>query len=358
MGALKTVARKIGGSPPFDTFVKLLGTCPTLGTPALRVLMYHRVDELDSRSDLDPSLISATPDQFARQLSWLSRDFDLISGDDLLAISRGQQSFPRRPLLLTFDDAYADFVTHALPTLTRYDAPAVLFVATAYTDGDETAFWWDRLFTALVQSQFRGQLDCGLGQLHIANADDAQRQFKRLKQQLKHLPHEVMLQEVASLERQTNATPPAPAVLGWDVLRSASSNRVMVAPHTHRHPLLDRLSLAEAKREIITSRQRIEEEIGHCPPVFAFPSGHYNAPVTEALRSAGFELGFTTVRGMNHLATDDRLLLRRNNVGRLTPDGLLRAQLIEPARWLRPVMNDAFAPPLSADSRNMAPSLS
>ncbi|MGV3561259.1 polysaccharide deacetylase family protein [Larkinella arboricola] len=45
------------------------------------------------------------------------------------------KSLPDRSVLITFDDAYVNNLTHALPILQRFGMNAVLFVPTAFTGG-------------------------------------------------------------------------------------------------------------------------------------------------------------------------------------------------------------------------------
>src|SRR5258708_37232004 len=44
-------------------------------------------------------------------------------------------TLPERPVVLTFDDGYADFFTEALPVLKRYGFVATLYVPTAFVGG-------------------------------------------------------------------------------------------------------------------------------------------------------------------------------------------------------------------------------
>ena len=81
-------------------------------TGSLSVFMYHRIAEVEDRPDLDPSLLSATPAEFERQISYLAATERTISLADLLA-ARPVPSSLRGAVLVTFDDAYLDFAEHA-----------------------------------------------------------------------------------------------------------------------------------------------------------------------------------------------------------------------------------------------------
>jgi peptidoglycan/xylan/chitin deacetylase (PgdA/CDA1 family) len=90
--------------------------------PALRVLMYHRVDAAPDRS-------TVTPEQLERQIRWLrARGYTLVRLQDVVRHATGGIPLPGRPVLLTFDDGTADAHDVLLPVLRRLDAPAAVFV--------------------------------------------------------------------------------------------------------------------------------------------------------------------------------------------------------------------------------------
>ena len=99
----------------------------------LRILMYHSISELSS----DPHAVS--PTHFAKQMEWLvGRNYQVVPL--LEGIERLKQQKPLRKLVvITFDDALADFIPGALPVLSRHSFPATLFVPTGLIG--KTAEW-------------------------------------------------------------------------------------------------------------------------------------------------------------------------------------------------------------------------
>ncbi len=101
----------------------------------LRVLMYHKIRP----SIADGLTVSTT--QFAQQLQYLrTAGYTPISLSDLLTAHQQRSPLLRRVVLLTIDDAYADFIAHALPILSQYAMPATLFVPMAHIGGHND---WD-----------------------------------------------------------------------------------------------------------------------------------------------------------------------------------------------------------------------
>ncbi len=94
----------------------------------LPVLMYHHVGKALPGTNPD---LTVSPAQFERQLRWLkSRGYTSILSTDWLNYVTHGNALPKRPLLLTFDDAYADLAEYCFPLLEKYGFTAVVFVPT------------------------------------------------------------------------------------------------------------------------------------------------------------------------------------------------------------------------------------
>jgi peptidoglycan/xylan/chitin deacetylase (PgdA/CDA1 family) len=85
---------------------------------------------------------SVPPARFRHQLDSLQRaGYRFIHPDELLAYLDGRAGLPRRPLLLTFDDCYADLVDTVLPELVERGIPAVALAVSGLIGGSNQ---WDR----------------------------------------------------------------------------------------------------------------------------------------------------------------------------------------------------------------------
>jgi peptidoglycan/xylan/chitin deacetylase (PgdA/CDA1 family) len=294
----------------------------------LHVLTYHRVDWPENTPHLNPRLISATPENFLRQVDFLAEQRHGVSVQEVLAAVENGTQLPPRSVLITFDDAYRDFAENAWPALRERKLPVTLFVPTAYPDQPQRAFWWDRVWQALAAANCpRVELE-GLGVLSLADGGARLSAARRIAQRVKSLPHAQAMELVETICRRLHAPPPVNAVLAWDELRRLAAEGVTLAPHTRTHPLLNRLPESEVHQEVVGAREDLEREVGPVPPVFAYPAGGYNDAVVRIVQEAGFRLAFTTLRGSVRFPLGDPLRARRINVGRNTPHALLRAQLI------------------------------
>ena len=106
---------------------------PGPNTVKVPILTYHYIrTNLDSRDRLGFAL-SVTPADFAAQMDWLAANgFHPITPSDLFAFLSGTRGLPSRPVILSFDDGYADFYTTALPILRAHDFTAVAYVVSGF----------------------------------------------------------------------------------------------------------------------------------------------------------------------------------------------------------------------------------
>jgi peptidoglycan/xylan/chitin deacetylase (PgdA/CDA1 family) len=63
--------------------------------------------------------------------------------------------------------------------------------------------------------------------------------------------------------------------------------------HSHTHPDLTTLSPGELEREVLGSKQILEDLVGRPVTAFCYPDGLSNTRVADAVRGAGFEVAFT-----------------------------------------------------------------
>jgi peptidoglycan/xylan/chitin deacetylase (PgdA/CDA1 family) len=97
------------------------------------IVTYHylRVNP-DTRDRLGFAL-SVTPADFAAQMDWLARaGYHPITTEDLYAYLNHTRGLPSKPVILTFDDGYADFYTTALPILKSHDFKATAYIVSGF----------------------------------------------------------------------------------------------------------------------------------------------------------------------------------------------------------------------------------
>jgi peptidoglycan/xylan/chitin deacetylase (PgdA/CDA1 family) len=293
----------------------------------LRVLTYHRVADPE-KTPLRYPRVTVKPAAFEQQLRFLSQRYPVVSMADVLRAVAAGGRLPERAVLITFDDATRDFVENALPVLERYHLPATLFVPTAFPGRPELAFWWDRLYSAIQCADGNRPVQTPLGPLPVGSTAQRKQAFNRLRAYVKSTPHQAAMAWVDRFCAELQAPPVEGDVLTWEELRQVVKAGVALGAHTRTHPMMDQIPAEVVRSEAAGSRQDLREQTGEMLPIFAYPSGGYNREVLKILAEEGFQLAFTTQRGLNAFPPADPYQVRRVNVGPRTTLPLLRAQLL------------------------------
>ncbi len=112
----------------------------------------------------------------------LEKGYETISFLDLKESIETGKKLPQRPVIITFDDAYENFRTHALPILKRLQLKATLFVPVAFLG--KTNLWdhgSEKILTAeeLKRIEDDGSIEIGIHSfLHRSYAELAPEDMK------------------------------------------------------------------------------------------------------------------------------------------------------------------------------------
>ena len=215
-------------------------------------LLYHHVGP---QLPGDLQAISVSPQHFERQMRWLARrGYTGITAIDWLRWRRNGSGLPEKPIIITFDDAYADTAECALPILRRYGFGAVIFVVTGLVGGTNC---WD---------EARG----------------------------------------SSTRRLMTA----------EQIRYWSRQGIEFGAHSRTHADLSRLSASDIATEVVGSKKDLSSLLGSPPICFAYPYGAYNEVVRDLVQSE-FDLAFGVDEGINYLRSDPHGM-RRIHIGPTT----------------------------------------
>ena len=140
------------------------------------------------------------------------------------------------------------------------------------------------------------------GRYSLRSIGERLRVASMIKNRLKKLPDAQKNLLIETLLNISSVDIPAnlgkEVVLSWDNVREMANNSITFGAHTVAHPILTKLSLEEARREISESKKRIEEELGKPVTSFAYPEGlpsAFNRELKEILKETGFVCAVTTV---------------------------------------------------------------
>lgn len=98
------------------------------------VLMYHSISEFSERSVHPYFETSTSPRVFEEHMKCLFENgYSAIALNELPTVMRNGKG-ASRPVIITFDDGYRDFLVNAFPILEKYGFSAIVFLATGLMD--------------------------------------------------------------------------------------------------------------------------------------------------------------------------------------------------------------------------------
>jgi peptidoglycan/xylan/chitin deacetylase (PgdA/CDA1 family) len=198
------------------------------------ILMYHKVGDAPPGSKMLKLWVSST--MFRRQMNYLKkRGWTPVVFRDLYDHWSGVNPLPEKPLLITFDDGYANNYAEAFPILKEFGFRATLFVVTGTVGIDNK---WHN-----PESETRIPM--------------------------------ITWAQLKELQRA-----------GWEI-----------GSHTVNHPRLLTLDKAAVTREMEDSRKTISEFLDELPDTFAYPYG--NGEDDPSIRQAAEEAGYRVAVGIH-----------------------------------------------------------
>lgn len=265
----------------------------------LSILTYHRV--LPERDPLQPpEHIDASC--FDKQMAAVRSYFNVLplpESLDMLA----QDRLPKRALSITFDDGYDDNHSVALPILQKHGLTATFFICTGYLGN---GLMFNDLITEAIRVARGPDLDLswlGLGQRSLADTMQRHALIRELIKFAKYLPKEQRQEACDRLWEICAQGKPRPTLMmNPQQVKSLTDSRMSIGGHTHTHPILSKVPLADAEQEIILNRDALSSITGKSPTLFAYPNGR---PVTDygiehknLVKKSGYQAAFSTAWGV------------------------------------------------------------
>lgn len=328
----RTEATSSGGG----VLARQVGRLVSLATRArLTILIYHRV-----LAHVDP-LSPSTPDvhAFETAMRLVRAQFHVLPLSEAIArLNRGD--LRSGSAAITFDDGYADNATMALPILRRLGLCATFFVSTGFIGGGR--MWNDTVIETF--RTHRGDMldlnDLNLGAYSTRTDADRLAGLIEVIGKLKYISRDERESIATQISSRIGSVLPADLMMTVDQVRELRDAGMTIGAHTVNHPILSKLSIDEATREIVEGKQALEGMIDQSVELFAYPNGRpgedYTAEHVEIVRRSGFSAAVSTANGVV-TANCDRFQLPRFTPWR--PDAFgFKAQLLQNLCRIRPVV--------------------
>ncbi len=213
--------------------------------------MYHAVE--DRLREPRYKHFYVTKSEFDWQMGSLRRQgYSPIDFRTLFEAMAGRGELPSKPIILTFDDGYANLLDNVAPVLAGLHWP----------------------YTVFLVSERVG------------------------------MTNEWVIPE---------GYEPTP-LLTWEQIREmARTGDVDFQPHTATHPHLDQIPISAAADEMARSRALLQDTLQREATVLCYPYGHFSPDVISAARDCGYTMAVTTEFGRVR-AADDPMHLPRISV--------------------------------------------
>jgi peptidoglycan/xylan/chitin deacetylase (PgdA/CDA1 family) len=273
----------------------------------LTVLTYHRIGEVRAGFEYDRTVFGPTEESFARQMQWLATHADPVCETDVIAAADGRVRLPRRSVLVTFDDAYNDQFTVALPILKASRVPATFFVTPGMID-EQTVGFWDHIAHAV---RYTGKSTLSVDN-RLFNLADKKSATTEITRWVKEQPASETFRLTAKIRDMLEVAPPprdrqASELMNWDEIAAIAHDEgghgFSIGSHGMTHRLLARLDRADQEVELRESKRRLEEQLGVPIRSLAYPAGSFGPETPQIARHLGYQAVFSFESGFNEHAS-------------------------------------------------------
>jgi peptidoglycan/xylan/chitin deacetylase (PgdA/CDA1 family) len=149
--AARQIAQAEEPKPPATAATEAhLPIVPEKRTTKVPILVYHHVSQSLSEGSSALRRLTVTADVFAQQMQYLQDNgYHVITFSDLADYFENGKELPSLPIIISFDDGWANQFENALPYLEKFHFSATFFVVTNYI-GHPGFFSWPQLQTLLT----------------------------------------------------------------------------------------------------------------------------------------------------------------------------------------------------------------
>jgi peptidoglycan/xylan/chitin deacetylase (PgdA/CDA1 family) len=266
------------------------------------IFMFHRVcNENDYIITKD---LQVTPEYLENVLKYfIYNNIDIVTLDECYnrITAKGKV---KRFAVFTFDDGYADNLTHALPVFEKYNAPFALFLATGYPDYKIVLWWYLLEYLVLNNSSIKFNEGGDTYFYNTLTLDEKRDAFSKIRRYIRESNHKNLLSRLKTIFNSYyydlfELT--KKLALSWEqVIELSNHSLVTIGAHTVNHLVLSKLTENEVMKEINESVKIIERKTGKPVLYLAYPFGGNNEASVREFNIAGncsVKMAFTAKNG-------------------------------------------------------------
>ena len=269
----------------------------------IAILKYHSVQDEPERylNSLGGGIVSSTS-TFRKQMEIVARKFDPVSMDDILLFLDEKKQLPRRPVVVTFDDGFADNIEIAAPILEHFGIRGAFYVT---VDPVEKAGvpWFCRLRHAFGTTQKQHWADSLEGcSRDITGASARKAAFLIASERCARRRGESQEIALRTIEEELAVEPFSdPLMMTWAQVQSLQRMGHIVGSHTLTHPNMAYMGAEDLRIECVESKNKLEKILGTTVLHFSYPSPilypHWSKETVECTEKAGYRCAVASTAG-------------------------------------------------------------
>lgn len=285
-----------------------------------RVLFWHGIDS-KVQNDVETEIIDV--EVFEKQIKYLNKYYEVISIEEFEKRFL-TNSFTNNEVVLTFDDGYANNLYVVEPILNKYNLPYTVFISTEHIATGQ--YYPTSVNRIIVKGS--GLKKISLPSQNISFSIETENDInntvdsisnllktltlKRVREITNDLINNVSKDKWLELQEKYNSVRP----MNWDeVIELSNRKNVTIGSHCKYHICChDNQDLEEIERQILESKQIIEDKLKIECNYFAYPNGDYTNSSNAIVRQAGYKMGFSIQKELSINNNNDLAVIPRIGV--------------------------------------------
>ena len=222
-----------------------------------------------------------SPEFLNKALSYLkNKGYNFVSLEQLFDAAEGRVELPKKAIAFTLDDGFEDQAEIAAPIFIKHHCPVTIFLITNFIDTGNPP--WDSLVKHVFINSEKDEINLKIEgeQYHynLSNPDARYKSLRDFRNKCKEFSQDNLsdiLTELLNVAGMKGISFPLSSArpLTWKNARELERQGISFAPHTENHIILSRASDDLASKEITGAWNRVNDELEHPFPVYAYPTG-------------------------------------------------------------------------------------
>ncbi len=269
----------------------------------IAILKYHSVQDEPQRyvHSLGGGIVTSAS-TFREQMEIVARKFHPVTMDDVLLFLDGKKQLPRKPVVITFDDGFADNIEVAAPILEHFGIRGAFYITVDPVEKGGVP-WFCRIRHAFGTTHRQNWSDSvSACSRNLADPADRKAAFLVASERCARRRGNAQEIVVRTIEEELEVQPLSEKLMmTWDQVRTLHRLGHIIGSHTVTHPNMAYMGAEDLRIECVESKKKLEKELGAAVPHFSYPSPilqpHWSEETLQCTEEAGYRCAVTSTAG-------------------------------------------------------------